>query len=262
MIVYATRVETSMSGAPNGGIENIYPGTFDARSTYSFKKIFSEIRRRVTIHVFRGYSLPSEIHAHDVIDLLSRHTVPVKFRNPSGGFDVRPVQLEGIQRIDEETRLLLSDMAAGIETPFVIDRLSRMALQWPWFTFRFNRTMAIIINPPGDHGVSLWLRDPAYFLSLVSLHAANDEDSAQMSYGGDVIIELCTATQYELVRASYEPVIPDTFSYVVRVRFGLRTCVMGVDGEVARVLGYASKRVFDLSNRMFGRFLVPGLYTR
>lgn len=246
---------------PNGEITDFYPGTFDARPAHSFRHLFDEIRRRVTEIVYHGYTPLMKIPKGDVVDLLSGHRVPVKFKLSSGKFRLQFIQLTNVPRIDDRTRLLLLDMATGVETASAIDRLSRMALLWPDVAFKFDRAMAIVINPRATQCLSVGRRDPEAFLNLVDLHTVNTKVHALTSFG-DVIVELYTAAQYALVRASFEPVIPSAFPYVVRARFGLRVCIAGITAGDARIFGPMTKRVFDVPNRRFGRLLVPGLYTR
>lgn len=245
--------------APNGSITDFYPGTFNARSARSFLLLFDEIHRRVIEIVYHGQSPSKTFTQGDTIELLSGHRVPIIFKLPSGKTELRYIKLENIPPIDERTRLLLLDMMMSLETPFVIDRLSQMALSWPDFVFRLDQVIAIVINPQATQRMFTRHRDPASFLNLVNASTVRSQVKAPTSFG-DVIIELYTAAQYALARASFEPVIPSGFPNVLRVRFGLRVCVVGITAADAYMFGPATTHVIDITNRRFGRLLVPGLY--
>ena len=162
--------------------------------------------------------------------------------------------------IDDETRLLLLDMAEEIETAFVVDRLSRMALQWDELVFAYDRNMAMIISPRATRGLTVYSHNPDFFMCVVNKYNVGRDDSAAAAYG-DVIIDVCRAVSYAFERAAFEPVIPPSFPYVLRVRFGWRVCTVGISEEAAVLLGHPVKRVFGIHDRTLARFLVPWLYT-
>jgi len=249
-----------MPGVPKGSITKFYPGTFDARSTQSFRILFSEIRFRVEEGVFRGsveQYIP--IPAEDVLDLLSGHVAPVEFKMPTGEKQLKFVRLVNTAFIHNETRLLLSDMAFGLETPYVIDRLSQMALGWDQLVFRFNQSLAMVISPRATKGLYVYNQNLDYFLSMEEADTVDAEDGASTAFG-DAIVEIDTAAQYALRRAAFEPEIPSSFPYVLRARFGLRVLTRGIDEREAAVLDHTPRRTFDIRNETLGRFLVPGLY--
>ena len=245
--------------SPNGAITDFYPGTFNGRSARSFLLLFDEIHRRVIEIVYHGQSPPKTFSPGDTIELLSGHRVPMLFKLPSGKTKLWYIKLENIPPVNERTRLLLQDMAMSLETPFVIDRLSQMALSWPDIVFRLDRVTAIVINPGAAQRLFARHRDSTSFLNLVNASTVRSLAKASTSFG-DVIIELYTAAQYALVRASFEPVIPPGFPNVLRVRFGLRVCVVGITAADASMFGPTTKHIIDITNRRLGHLLVPGLY--
>lgn len=253
-------MKTTMSGIPKGSITKFYPGTFDARSTYSFQVLFTEIRFRVEERMFRGSEeqyIP--IPAVDIVDLLSGHFAPVEFLAPTGVKQLKFIRLKNISFIHDEIRLLLSDMGFGSETPYVIDRLSQMALGWDQLVFRFNESSAMVISPRATKGLFVHNQNPDFFVSVEDADTVDAEDGAPTTFG-DVIVEIDTAAQYAFKRATFEPEIPSLFPYVLRVRFGLRVLTRGIDEKEAAVFDHSPRRVFDICNETLGRFLVPGLY--
>ncbi len=194
-------MKTTMSGIPKGSITKFYPGTFDARSTYSFQVLFTEIRFRVEERMFRGSEeqyIP--IPAVDIVDLLSGHFAPVEFLAPTGVKQLKFIRLKNISFIHDEIRLLLSDMGFGSETPYVIDRLSQMALGWDQLVFRFNESSAMVISPRATKGLFVHNQNPDFFVSVEDADTVDAEDGAPTTFG-DVIVEIDTAAQY----ASSEP---------------------------------------------------------
>lgn len=258
-----------MATAPSGAVFELYPGTLDARSTRSFENIFEVIRLHVEQCIVSIYGLPCEkISSLDAIDLLSGHKTYVNFELSRATFGLRDVQLPSECWIDEDTRLLLSDMATHAETAYVIDRISRRARNWPLAT-KFSDKYILFINPRAPKDLSFRACetsrqvhdaiDHECFMCLVSVHG-------QVVAGipvtfGDVCVDVYDAAQYALLRADFEPAIPPEYPHVLRVRVGLLVRVFGISDVAAGELGGVGSRTMDIPNSLFAQLLVPGLFS-
>lgn len=255
-----------MADAPNGGVMELYPGTFDARSTWSFEAIFGEIRRGVERHVF-GFETPdAPIPTWDVIDLLSGHKTYIRTRSTANPVPI-DVQLPSTMWVGEKMRLLLSDMATGAETQYVVDRISRRARHW-LITAKFSDRYTLFINPYAPRGLSIHSCatadrlfesiDYEYFMCLICVQRRIFTPPSAAF--GDVCVDVYDAAQYALLRADFEPAVQPEYTHVLRVRVGLRVRVVGIDGAAAGELGGVGSRCVDISDVSFARYLVPKLY--
>lgn len=258
-----------MAASHDHAILDFYPGTFYARTTQSFKDIYWNIHDRVSDRLSRDYgSPPVVLSVQDAIDLLSGHSAYIHFKKNK----LRVVHLPREWWIDEKTRLLLMDMAAGVETPYVIDRLSRMAQTWVTLSHLSTRHM-ILVNAGASRGA--WLDSCSntadvpscvhtdYFVSIVLVR--NMTSRRDPAVFGDVCVDVCDAAQYALMRADFEPMLPEEYGeYVLRVRVGMRTCVAAISRADAELLledGMASA-VADIPDDVFAVRLVPASVRR
>lgn len=246
-----------MAAAPNGGIMDLYPGTFNARSTRSFKDIFEAIRRRVERRVF-GYETPSTpIPMWDVIDLLSGHRTYIQMQSVATSMPI-DVQLPSTMWVDEKTRLLLSDMATGAEPEYVIDRLSRRAREWAPIAVQWTGTpyYTLVIHPGATKGLHTSL-DPDYFACFVKGRVKNPH--GQPAIFGDISIQVSDAATYAFVRAPFEPEIAPEYTHVLLVRMGLRTLITGIDAQTAQMFGGVGSQSMDIARDVWARRLVPAV---
>jgi hypothetical protein len=246
-----------MASRDNATILDLYPGTFNARSTISFEMIFELIRRRVERMLFGDGPVDIPISAHDAIDLLSGHKTYIM---PPSGYtsDNRPatVQLPRDLWIDEKTRLLFSDMATSVETPSVIDRISKRAKTWERIAVDYSNEHTLVIYPGASRGLHISSPNPGYFVNVIWCQ----KTTINPAVFNDVGVDVYSAAQYALRRADFEPVIDPVYTHVLRVRIGLRTCITGIGGQDAEELGGTGSWSMDIHSLTFARCLVPALF--